>query len=202
MTNSMSLAKNPFIVIERNASFLSNVQNQGIVYQDIDVSKEFVEKCAEKEIRNVLMVPNVMEEFASLQQLSLIHHHQIVKKTMIVMMDRYVSMVDVIQNADLNAKGISYVCSMDAWMKLAANMIMIAHTLTGALKVVAFLRYLAELDPCNSVLMEVFNVLIRNVYQESSVKEIETVLAIQSVLKDYALIDVKTKVTVESFKTV
>ena len=83
-----------------------------------------------------------------------------------------------------------------------ANMIMIAHTLTGALKAVAFLGYLAELDPCNSVLMEVFNVLIRNVYQESSVKEIETVLAIQSVLKDYALIDVKTKVTVESFKTV
>ena len=49
--------------------------------------------------------------------------------------------------------------------------------------------------------MEVFNVLIRNVYQESSVKETETVLAVQSVLKDYALIDVKTKMTVESFKT-
>ena len=50
--------------------------------------------------------------------------------------------------------------------------------------------------------MEVFNVLIRNVYQESSARGIETVLAEQSVLKDYALIDVETKVTVESFKTV
>ena len=49
--------------------------------------------------------------------------------------------------------------------------------------------------------MEVFNVLIRNVYQESSARGIEIVLAEQSVLKDYALIDVETKVTVESFKT-
>lgn len=50
--------------------------------------------------------------------------------------------------------------------------------------------------------MEALDVLIPNVYQESFVPEIETVLEMQSVLEGYALIDVEAKGIVESTKTV
>ena len=50
--------------------------------------------------------------------------------------------------------------------------------------------------------MEALDVLIPNVYQESFVPEIETVLEMQSVLEGYALIDVEANGIVESTKTV
>ena len=50
--------------------------------------------------------------------------------------------------------------------------------------------------------MEALNVLIPNVYQESFVLEIETVLVMESALEGCALIDVRAKGIVESTKTV
>ena len=71
--------------------------------------------------------------------MSLFHHyHQIVKKTIIVIMEIYASMVAAFQNASLDVKGINCASSMDAWKKLAAKMIKIAHTLTGVPKAVVF----------------------------------------------------------------
>ena len=61
-------------------------------------------------------------------------------QTIMTVMMEHVSFTNAIPYVGLNVKGMNYVSSMAAWMRLVVKMIMIVQTLTGVPKDVVYLR--------------------------------------------------------------